>query len=98
MSPVKGSLQSLQVGETIYSIFPVTKDRRHDWRVEHYPLGYPTSIGRFSLGTRISSAQFITKKNEQGQITLITLTVKIAAATGGTQAEREFVLAAHPRT
>ena len=54
-------------------------------------------IGRIPLGTRVSDARFSVQSDGMGHVTLVTLTVKLRAATGGRKSEREFVFAAHPR-
>ena len=97
LTPLSGAQQTLQIGNSIYSLRTPKDGRPDGWSIERALVGAPDRAGRISLGQKITNARLTTQADAAGRVTLVTLTVKLAPATGSKTSQREFVYAAHPR-
>ena len=97
LPPLRGAQQTLQIGNSIYSLHTPKDGKPNGWSIERSLVGAPDRAGRISLGQKITNARLTTQADAAGRVTLVTLTVKLVPATGSKTSQREFVYAAHPR-
>lgn len=97
LTPLPGAQQTLQIGNSIYNLRAPNNNRADGWSIERSLDGAPDRAERISLGQKIANAHLTTQTDAAGHVTLVTLTVKLAPATGIKTSQREFVYAAHPR-